>query len=191
MRFIAGVVLVLFIPAFAGCGSQSPQNTASQSGSNGLVSGASSASAASGAPFQYARCMRSHGVPSFPDPQVSTTAGSTSVRQVVPASVGGSPKFKTAQKACQGLEPGPTSSSSSHQGPGGAVLLAFVRCLRSHGLSGFPDPDRNGQISPQAISAAGINLQGPAFLSAGRACTGVTHGAITPADVVAAASGRH
>jgi hypothetical protein len=111
---------------------------------------------------------------------------------MVPASVGNSPKFKTAEKACQGLQPGPNSNSSSGQhGLRGAVLLAFVRCLRSHGLSSFPDPDRNGQLSPQMISAAGIDLRGPAFLSAGRACVGVTHGAITPADVVAAASGRH
>jgi hypothetical protein len=181
MKLSAGLALVLLIPAVAGCGSQPP---------TGSASGAT-ASASNDAPFQYARCIRAHGVPSFPDPLITTTPGSTSVRQMAPASVANAPKFKTAEKACQSLEPGPNSGSSDHHGPSGAVLLAFTRCLRSHGLSGFPDPDRNGRISPQMISAAGINLRGPAFLSAARACIGVTHGAITAADVLAAAKGPH
>ncbi len=189
MRFIAAVILVLAIPAVAGCGSQTPQSTGTRSSASG--SGSSASSASTSAPFQYAQCIRSHGVPSFPDPQVSTDAGSTSVRQMVPASVASSPKFKAAQQACRGLQPGPGTGGGHQGGPGGAVLLAFVRCLRSHGLSGFPDPDRHGQISPQMISAAGINLRGPAFLTAARACTGVTHGAITAADVLAAAQGPH
>jgi hypothetical protein len=177
MRPIAALVLALLIPALAGCGSQAPTGSASRSNS----------SPSNGAPFEYARCIRTHGVPSFPDPQVTTSAGSTSVRQMVPASVGGSPKFKTAEQACRGLLPGP-SAGPDGGGPGAGVLLAFARCLRRHGLGGFPDPDRDGRITPQMISAAGINLHGPAFLSAATACVGVTHGAITPADVLAAAN---
>jgi hypothetical protein len=180
MRFIAGVVVAVFIPALAGCGSQGPPASASQS----------QASASNDAPFRYARCIRSHGVPSFPDPQVTSSPGSTSVRQMVPASVADTPKFKSAQKACSGLSPGP-GARGGQQGPAASVLLAFARCLRGHGLSGFPDPGRDGRITQQMISAAGVNLRGPAFLSAARACIGVTHGAITAADVLQAANGPH
>lgn len=176
MRLIAGLALVPLIPALVGCGAQAPNPAASRS-----VAGTSN-----DAPFAYARCIRGHGVPSFPDPQVATTPGSTSVRQMVPASVAASPKFKTAQRACRGLMPGPGARPGGH-GPGGAVLLAFARCLRGHGLSGFPDPNRDGRITSQMISAAGIDLHTPIFMSAARACVGVTHGAITPADVAAAA----
>jgi hypothetical protein len=180
MRFIAGVVVAVFIPVLAGCGSQGPPASASQS----------RASASNDAPFRYARCIRSHGVPSFPDPQVTSSPGSTSVRQMVPASVANTPKFKSAQKACGGLLPGP-GARGGREGPAAAVLLAFARCLRGHGLSGFPDPGRDGRITEQMISAAGVNLRGPAFLSAARACIGVTHGAITAADVLQAANGPH
>lgn len=180
MRFTAGLALAVLISALAGCGSQRPPVNAGQS----------KASASTDAPFRYARCIRSHGVPNFPDPQVTSSPGSTSVRQMVPASVANTPKFKSAQKACSGLMPGP-GTVAGHQGPGAAVLLAFARCLRGHGLSGFPDPGRDGQITQQMISAAGINLRGPAFLTAARACVGVTHGAITAADVLAAANGPH
>jgi hypothetical protein len=180
VRVIVGLVLTLAVSAVAGCGSQAPTGKASQGIAN----------TSNDAPFQYAHCIRSHGVPSFPDPQVTSTPGSTSVRQIAPASVVSAPKFKTAEHACAGLMPGP-GARPSHEGPGGAVLLAFARCLRTHGLSGFPDPDRNGRITSQMITAAGINLRTPAFLSAARACIGVTHGAITAADVLAAGNGPH
>jgi hypothetical protein len=180
MRVIAGLAVFLLLPALAGCGAQSPTGSAARS----------TAANSNDAPFQYARCIRSHGVPSFPDPQVTTSPGSSSVRQMVPASVGGSPKFKSAQQACRGLLPGPAdrSTRSYGHGPGPAGLLAFARCLRGHGLSGFPDPDRDGRITAQMISASGINLHTPVFLSAARACLGTTHGAISAADVLAAAN---
>jgi hypothetical protein len=179
MRLTIGLALALLM-ALAGCGSQTPTGSA----------GRSVASTSNDAPFQYARCIRSHGVPSFPDPQVTTSPGSTSVRQMVPASVGDSPQFRAAQHACRGLMPGP-GARPDNGGPGPAVLLAFTRCLRGHGLAGFPDPNRDGRITPQMISAAGINLRAPAFVSAARACIGVTRGAITAADVLAAANGPH
>jgi hypothetical protein len=69
--------------------------------------------------------------------------------------------------------------------------LAFARCLRRHGLARFPDPNSQGQITRQMISAAGIDLHQPAVLSAAKACVGVTHGVITQADVDRAINGPH
>ena len=143
------------------------------------------------AAFAYARCMREHGVVAFPDPQVTTDPGgaSASIRQMVPQSLVASPQFKTAQKACQAIEPGPQSRGA--QGPHKQVLLSFARCLRAHGVADFPDPSAQGALTLQMIRAAGVDLQAPSFLIAGRACVGVTHGAITPAMLQAAVSGRH
>jgi len=137
--------------------------------------------------------MRDHGVSGFPDPQVTTTpgGGSVGVRQAVPAGVGSSPKFQSAQKACQGILPPPGNGGHASQGPSKQVFLAFARCLRKHGVSGFPDPNAQGQLTLQMISAAGVDLKGPSFLTAARACVGVTHGAITMADVARAVNGPH
>lgn len=135
--------------------------------------------------------MRSHGVSDFPDPQVSTTAGSTSIRQAVPSSAASSPTFRSAQKACAAFQPGPQSGGPSGQGPGKAIFLAFARCLRAHGISNFPDPTASGRLSLQTIRADGVDLQSPGFFTAGRECLGVTHGEITVAQLREAISGPH
>jgi hypothetical protein len=130
--------------------------------------------------------MRSHGVPDFPDPQVTTTPGSTSISQEVPRAAGSSPAFEAAQKACAGLRPGLRSGGPAEQGPGKQVLLVFARCLRAHGISNFPDPSAQGRLTLEMVSAAGVDVRAPGFFTAARTCVGVTHGAITMAQVAAA-----
>lgn len=143
--------------------------------------------------FAYARCMRRHGVADFPDPKVTTSPGGGSVRiaMMAPANVGNSPAFTTADTACRGILPAPGSAQPDHTGPSQQVVLAFARCLRRHGMAGFPDPTAQGRLTPQMISAAGVDVRSRQFLSAGKACVGVTHGQITVAEVEALASGRH
>jgi hypothetical protein len=141
--------------------------------------------------FAYARCIRAHGVPAFPDPQVSTTPGSVGIRQAVPAAAGLSRAFPAAQKACRGIMPAPGKGGQGDHGPSKQVLLVFARCLRAHGITGFPDPDANGQLTQEMIRAAGVDLHSRGVFDAAKACVGVTHGAITMADVAAATSGSH
>lgn len=141
--------------------------------------------------FAYARCIRAHGVPAFPDPQVVTTPGSVGIRQAVPAGAGLSPAFTAAQKACRGIMPAPGKGGGGDHGPGKPVLLAFAHCLRAHGMTGFPDPNADGQLTIEMISAAGVDIHTRSFLSAAKACVGVTHGAITMAQVATAISDHH
>jgi hypothetical protein len=58
----------------------------------------------------FAACMRSHGVPNFPDPQVSTHSGpggrGVSVRIGGPGLNTNSPQFAKAQQACRSQLPG-------------------------------------------------------------------------------------
>jgi hypothetical protein len=70
----------------------------------------------------FARCMRSHGVPKFPDPKVTADGG---MLQGIGGNTGvdpNSPQFKAAEKACQKLvpgEPGRQGSGTSAAGQGG------------------------------------------------------------------------
>jgi hypothetical protein len=135
------------------------------------------------AAYRYASCIRAHGVPSFPDPHVTTTSGAGgSVAQAVPASAGLSPNFRSAQKACRGILPAAVNGPERH-GPSKQVFLAFAQCLRAHGVSNFPDPNAQGQLTLEMISAAGVDVKGPAFFDAAKACVGVTHGQIPLAAV--------
>lgn len=128
----------------AGCGGSAG------SAAGGASTSASAASAvASGVAFS--RCIRSHGVPNFPDPKVS---GHT-VRMGSPSTVQ-SPAFQSAAHSCQRLlpkgAPGPEASSSQAQ----ARMLEVSACMRKHGISGFPDPT----TSPPSSSAGNSGIIG-------------------------------
>jgi hypothetical protein len=135
--------------------------------------------------------MHTHGVPSFPDPKVSSSPGHTSIAMMAPASVVASPRFKSAERACQGIMPGPGSSGGSDQLAHKSAFLAFARCMRARGISSFPDPTAQGQITREMLSAAGIDFHSRVVQRAAFSCAGVTHGVITPADIRAVVSGPH
>jgi len=188
------VAVALLITA---CGGAS--TTTSTSGSTEAAGGSSGSG---GAPpknflpdaYKYSACMRNHGVANFPDPVVSHSGNSTSVSIRVPEAAGTSPQFKTAQQACRSILPAPSNADLAAQAQQqrihGQELLAFARCLRDHGINGFPDPNSQGQLSVQMIQAAGIDLTAPQVRTAGLACISVTNGAITRADVIQATSGN-
>jgi hypothetical protein len=104
----------------------------------------------------YSRCMRSHGVPSFPDPSSSGALPKVSQQQL------DDPQFQAAQRACQDLLPAGTND----QFPPGEVqqllvgMVRFSKCMRSHGLPNWPDPATDAQGRPYfPLSAAGFSRQ--------------------------------
>jgi hypothetical protein len=171
----------------AGCGSSS-HNPPSGAGAQSPENFASTA-------YKHAACMRSHGVPNYPDPHITASANKVAIQQVLPQSVADSPAFSDADKACRGLVPGLANESptqiAAQQHAHAQVLLAFAQCLRGHGVQGFPDPTAQGQLTLQMIHAAGIDLQAPSLLTGAKACVGVTHGAITLAQVEQAIHNPH
>ena len=182
----AGLMLVV-----AGCGGNSPSSSSTN---------ASAAHAQGpGEPgYRFAACMRSHGVHNLPDPvvHVSSNNGATSasVGMRITPGLKGSPGFKSAATACNHILPGPNNgqgSSPAEQQARTRGMVAFAQCLRTHGFPHFPDPNAQGELNEQTISAAGIDIHTPALLTAGKACTSVTHGQITPAQVVRAINGPH
>jgi hypothetical protein len=163
-----------------GCGSSKPPLTAGKAGGGPAA-----------AAYKYAQCMRSHGVPNFPDPRVSTGPGYAKVAVMAPQSAVDSPKFKGAEHACRGILASPSATASSEQLAHKPELLAFARCMRARGVSGFPDPDPQGRITRAMLSAAGVDLRSQQMFHDAMSCVGVTHGVITPAQVQAAVSGAH
>ena len=159
----------------AGCGSSSRSGSATVS-----TSAATPANRLAQA-VRFSDCMRSHGVSNFPDPGQP--------KDVLTKSEVNSPGFIAAQNACVRLAPPPQPESAATQRARRAAGLAFARCVRSHGFPSFPDPTPTGELSPEMVSAAGINLHQPAVLQAGYACVGVTHGLLTRAAIARAVNG--
>lgn len=158
----------------AGCGSDSPRT----SGSGNQPTPAQMTQDGVG----FVQCLRSHGVTNVPDPTATSGRGFKNAIE----SDQRSPAFQSAYKACQHLLPGggPSTRTAAQSREQTAALLAFARCMRSHGFPRFPDPMSSGQLTHEMIASAGINLHQPAVLQVGDACAGVTHGVITR-DVVA------
>ena len=180
---LAGTTLLV-----AGCGSARPTATTTDSSSPG-----SSIAAA----YKFSACMRDHGVGNFPDPQVSSRPGGESVAIGINPSISGSPHFRSAQSTCQRIIPGfgpPNAQSAAqqaaHQHAKAQHLLAFARCARSHGITSFPDPTPRGQITPQMLAAAGVDLHAPSVIAAARACVPASGGAVTQAAISQATGGR-
>ena len=136
---------------------------------------------------RFARCMRSHGLPNFPDP-----TSAQQFKQSIGASAEGSPTSRSAETACQHLLPGggPPRESAAERHAQIVASLAFARCLRSHGFSNFPDPTSSGQLTHEMLANAGIDLHQPALLQAADACVSVTHGVLTKAGVARFAAGQ-
>lgn len=91
------------------------------------------ASASRDPAVQYAQCLRSHGLPSFPDP-------STGRPPSIPSGVDThAPAFGAAQQACANLLPS-NSGSGSQAASRNAQLVKLARCMRANGVPTFADP---------------------------------------------------
>jgi hypothetical protein len=164
----------LRLPAFAllaaailaACGGATGQPT-------GTATGAGSPSPNAGPALQFARCMRAHGVSSFPDPK----PGSGGIQ--IPDNLNPqSPSFRSAQQACKQFLPiksGPLATAAADR----QAALKLAKCMRAHGVPQFPDP----LLSPSPHAQRVLVLRGmvfaipmsvvpqsPAFQQAAHAC---------------------
>jgi hypothetical protein len=125
------------------------------------------ASAQQNGAVAYARCVRSNGVPNWPDPESNGTFDKsklTAERLGVSSS-----RLQSAQNACRHLLPnggsGPNAAQVQQMKTQG---FEFARCVRSHGVPNFPDPDSSGRIPDPA--SVGIDQGSPKFEAANQAC---------------------
>lgn len=129
----------------------------------------------------FSQCMRANGVANFPDPQ--RFAGGN-VKLTIRQYGTGSPRFQAAIGACDHLLPNGGSQETAQQRRTRlADELSFARCMRSHGVSRFPDPSAQGELSVEMVQAQGIDVRSPAVLRVVQACLPASHGALTAAKV--------
>jgi hypothetical protein len=141
---IVGVVAVLSLLA-AGCGSSS--------------SVTSTTSTQQDAALAFSRCIRSHGVPNFPDPDAQGD---------FPQFQAGVPKQTSvaANNACEHLlSRGSGTATPAQREQKLAFGLKVAECLRAHGFPNFPDPNGSSQALPP-----GLNLKSPQFRTAESNC---------------------
>jgi hypothetical protein len=154
-------------PLVAGGRSSSPSNSAQQS------------------VLAYSGCMRSHGVPIFPDPDSSGQLPKPDAHHLGVSSS----QLLAAQQACQHLLPnnGGAINADSIQ----RCMLAddcsqalvqqvlneerdFARCMRSHGVPNWPDPIIDPQGRPVfaiSISKNGFDPYSPQIWAKGNGCS--------------------
>jgi hypothetical protein len=115
---------------------------------------------------KFSACVRSHGVPGFPDPngegviQLSGGPGSA----VEP----NSPKFQSALQTCRKLLPNGGHATPAQIAAAQRQMLAFSACMRTHGVPGFPDPKFTG--GHVTFQANGFDATSPKFFAARQAC---------------------
>ena len=120
------------------------------------------------AALAYARCMRSHGVAHFPDPDPdgNFNLGNNSV----------SSQETAANQICNHLLNVGTQLNATQTQHALSQLVKYAQCMRSHSVPHFPDPQiTNGGIGVPggiAFDTAGRNLhqKSPQYQAAARAC---------------------
>jgi hypothetical protein len=123
----------------------------SSAGSAGSTDAGGSANPppASSQALAFALCMRTHGVPKYPEPNSSNTMPN-GLPKVGPRHLAVTmSQFQAAEGACGHLLPNgghATQSAAQHLLSDG---LKFARCVRSHGVLNWPDPTRS---TPTALA---------------------------------------
>lgn len=186
---LASAVLLL-----AGCGGSSSPGVAHlssvTSGGGADASGGSSSSPETSAGAQqkmvaFAQCMRTHGVPEFPEPTEGKLIVHSSNRN---GHVSGmnpeSAQFQAASKACAKLAPnGGKPPSPAEQTKIREQALKFSQCMRSHGVPDFPDPEFSHgggavriQLGGKKGGPSGIDPNSSQFQAAQKACQSLGFG---------------
>jgi hypothetical protein len=164
----AGPAVLLMVAGLAvsACGAKQ-SGTGVASLPNGSASAHASASPAGDA-LKYAQCMRAHGIAKFPDPGADGTITINPGDGVDP----NSDQVKTAAEACKayaptgGGAPGAKKADPHEQ----EKDLAFAKCMRDHGIAGYPDPTTRDDGSLSWGLPKGTDINSDQFKAAQQAC---------------------
>jgi hypothetical protein len=156
---VASIVAVAaFALLAAGCGGAGSSSVASST--------TTTQNGALGEALAFARCMRSHGIPDWPDPTNDGGFDKSALRQL---GVSVSRVRAIEESACNlplgGPSQGPTITLADR-----ADYLRAAACMRSHGLPDFPDPTfANNSVETNIPSS--IDQESSTFKSAAGICT--------------------
>jgi len=159
-------------PGVAAVGSTPTTTTQSTTAGQSSQGGKSFSSA-----LAYSVCMRSHGVPDFPDPGsqggISISIHGTGNGDLNP----NAPQFQAAQTACAKLLPG-GNLTPAQLAQARSQELKLASCMRAHGIKDFPDPNSNGQTEIRMHAGSDLDPRSPQFQAAQKACQSVLPGKV-------------
>ena len=185
-RTAAAIIATAVLALLAACG-----GSPSSAGSSGSPSAEGSASSPSA--VAYSRCIRSHGVPNFPDPGSSGQIPKGSAQQFRVSTS----QLQAAQTACQDQLP----TTGSFQQQAQQCVLAgdcppavvqrmltsgrrFAACMRSHRVPNWPDPTIDTGAHQGVpffdLSKEGIDDHSPQISSRIAECSSLTGGVSVP-----------
>jgi hypothetical protein len=157
----------------AGCGGGSSPRVAGVGSSTAVTTttgGAGTTTTESGtlaAAVAFARCMRSHGIPGWPDPTSGGVFDKSSLRAL-----------GVSVARVRALEQGPCDQLNSIASAAPTITAAdrvdyarAVACMRSHGFPDFPSPTFPSVNTVTVAIPASIDQDSPAFKSAAAICT--------------------
>jgi hypothetical protein len=128
--------------ALAACGGSTAPGVASLGSTTTVVhvSHAGGTSQGSGL-VEFAHCMRTHGVPNFPEPQATANGYSISIGPGSGVDPTSKP-YQSARSDCGKFLPkGPNGKGGQRITESDQTdYLRAVACVRTHGFPGFPDP---------------------------------------------------
>jgi hypothetical protein len=130
--------------------------------------GSASSRSPSSQPLAFSYCMRSNGVPSFPDPNPSGVWPKSQVELAA-----GNPRFQAATQACGRLLPDggpgvPPSAAVVRQIE--SDMTRFAGCMRTHGVPRWPEPTLDRGRAVFDPEAAGIDPNSPQVGTEMREC---------------------
>jgi hypothetical protein len=89
---------------------------------------------------ELVQCARTHGAPNFPDPTIDSQG-----RATFPP--GTQTPSDATKQACQSIYNRlPAAARATGSAPDIAMEIKFAQCMRTHGLTDWPDPDANGDF---------------------------------------------
>jgi hypothetical protein len=170
MRRTVALALCVVAVAFvcAACGSSSSSSTSAAAGPSTVAP----TDAEQHARVELAKCLRAHGV-NVPDSVATGGAGAAAeARQLLTQY--SQTKLQGAIADCHAdliqafpqLNLSPSELAQREQ-----EALKFVQCLRSHGITGIPDPAASGLKVGIVKALSSIDTSSPAFQKANQACS--------------------
>jgi hypothetical protein len=167
MRYRRSLVItsVIAVAAFAllaaGCGGRGSPGVA------GVTSSTTAATGTQNAALAFARCLRLHGLPNWPDPISGGVFDKSKLRQT---GYSGSQVRAVEDGACKHLIPNGQPQGQTITAADRTDYLKAAACMRTHGFSNFPDPTfQNNTIQTNVPSS--IDQDSSPFKRAATTCT--------------------
>jgi hypothetical protein len=124
--------------------------------------------------IEFARCMRSSGVPSYPDSGADLSQDLSGQTLSINGVSVNSPAFHSALRRCDRYISSGASINGAQRAKFTRETLKVARCMRAHGIESYPD---SGTFN----TTSALNPQAPAFRAASKKCgVGIATGVSLP-----------